>query len=368
MKKLSLFLFSLFLGLPLLQAQERGFVLKGCVPGMKDGVNVALLSEEDSLFAIIAETKIKDGCFELRGKVKHPIKCTMTTNNLDMVEQNKWSMDSVYWTYTPVFVDNVEMKVETDHYKNIPSDWGVTPAFRIVGGEVQTDYTALERMRYEAAKGEVQNLENMEFELIWKFILSHPHSVVSVYHANRILQRGYNLTLQQVEQLDNAITDVSADPERFALFKERIQYAKQTTVGGSLVDLELADVQGNVTHLSEVVPKGKFVLVDFWASWCGMCLYAMPQIKELEGRYRGDLVVIAVSCDQNLKAWKSAMEKKNMPWPQYVLTKQGYDDFFHKYQVGNGVPYYTLIAPDGKVMKAPSGPDGIEAVLKHFCK
>ena len=78
--------------------------------------------------------------------------------------------------------------------------------------------------------------------------------------------------------------------------------------------------------------------------------------------------MIGVSCDRDEKAWRNMMEKKKMPWKQYLLSKQGYEDFFKKYRVGNSVPYYTMIAPDGKVMKAPSGVEEISTILKLYCK
>lgn len=357
----------LFLSVLGVQAQEKGFVLKGRVADIPDGVNVALLTHEDGSSETIAECVVKDGCFELRGTVNHPVQGTFIMNNLKVVEERKWPTDSIRWTYTPIFIDNVEMTVKAKGYAAF-GDWIATPDFVIRGGEVQNDYTEWGRMLYEASKGDAREAQRLESELAWTFILSHPRSVVSAYHANEFLRRGYNLTKEQVMQLENALTDVPADPARFALFKERLTYAKHTTVGADLVDLELADVDGKVTRLSAIVPKGKFVLVDFWASWCGMCLAAMPRIKELADLYKGSMVVVAVSCDKNLDAWKRAMARKNMPWPQYVLTKQGYDDFFHKYQVGDGVPYYTMIAPDGKVMKAPAGTEEISEILEHYCK
>lgn len=88
MKKIPFLLSVLFLSLPVwMQAQEKGFVLKGCLPGMRDGVKVALLNSENLSSETIVETTAKNGCFELRGKVAHPILCTLTTNNLDLLAQ-----------------------------------------------------------------------------------------------------------------------------------------------------------------------------------------------------------------------------------------------------------------------------------------
>lgn len=363
----------IYLGMALIMtslgfAQEKAFVLKGCIPGMKDGIDVAILANEDSSYDVIAETKVKNGCFELRGKVDHPFLCTLTTNNLGLIEKDSLSKDTIKWTYTPIFIDNVEMKLETTDYKYVPSDWSITPNFRIIGGNVQKDFNEYYQRLYEATNGNEQKIVEKDSEVIKTFILSHPKSVVSAYFANRILLRGYSLSNEQVSQLEKAIVAVPEDTARFSLFKERIKYAKETTVGSKLMNLEIADQNGITANLVDIIPQGEFVLVDFWASWCGQCLEAMPSIKELSDKYKNKLTVISVSCDRALKAWKSAMEKHDMPWAQYILTKQGYNDFFKKYRVGDGVPYFTLITPDGKVTKAPQNVEEIKEILSNYYK
>ena len=374
MKKIPFLLSVLLLSLPAMtQAQEKGFVLKGCLPGMRDGIKVALLSSENLSSETIVETTVKNGCFELRGKVAHPILCTLTTNNLDLLAQNaihpdSVNTDSIRWTYTSIFLDNAEMKVEAARYSDMFTDWAITPDFRITGGEVQNDFNEYNLSLYQASNGNARRDEQTDMKKKWDFILSHPHSVISVYFANDFLQRGYGLTQEQVDKLEKAVISVPADTARFTLFKSLLQYARQTTVGAPLVNLELTDTDGKTLDLKDVVPEGKFVLIDFWASWCGMCLYAMPDIKKLQEQYHEQFVVIGVSCDRDVKAWKNMMEKKKMPWKQYLLSRQGYEDFFKKYRVGNGVPYYTMITPDGKVMKAPSGVGEISHILKLYCK
>jgi thiol-disulfide isomerase/thioredoxin len=112
-----------------------------------------------------------------------------------------------------------------------------------------------------------------------------------------------------------------------------------------------------------VVPRGKYVLIDFWASWCGMCLHAMPEVAEIAKDFNDIFCVIGVSIDTKDAAWRKAMEKHPEPWPQYITTKQGYQDLFDKYQVGNGVPYYLLVAPDGKVITSPEHPSDVREYL-----
>ena len=99
-------------------AQEKSFVIKGCIPSMQDGVNVSLLVAEKDLLgggsSTLAETTVKNGCFELRGKVDAPLLCTLVTNN--QVLHLKDTSCPIKWTYTPLFVENVEITIKSDDY------------------------------------------------------------------------------------------------------------------------------------------------------------------------------------------------------------------------------------------------------------
>ncbi len=320
-------------------AQDRGFVVKGQV-NLADGYAVGIVCHTDSVFSQeVASGTIKGGQFTLTGKVDHPYPGTLMTNNLDLVDKNNWPTDSIRWTYTEVFISNDTILVDAD--------------LNVTGGEVQKDFSA-----YQNMKGENRD---------WTFITSYPSSVVSVYLANNMLKRGYNLTADQVSTLENKIMKAQPnDPLRMEEFKQRIAYAKKTTKGGELVDLELKDTKGKVRSLLKVVPKNKYVLVDFWASWCGICIAAMPEVKKIVEDYPEKLAVIGVSIDKKEDAWRKAMAKNPEPWPQYITTEKGYEDLFHKYQVGNGVPYYLLITPDGKVLNSPSNPEAVREVMEKY--
>lgn len=320
-------------------AQDRGFIMKGHV-NMPDGYAVGIVCHMDSVFSKeMANGTIKDGQFTLTGKVDHPYPGTLMTNNLDLVENNKWPMDSIRWTYTGIFLSNDDIIVD----KNL----------NVVGGDVQKDFNA-----YQNLKGEDKD---------WTFINAYPKSIVSIYLANNMLKRGYNLTKEQVETLENKITMAQPnDPLRMEEFKQRIAYAKKTTKGCALVDLELKDTKGKIKSLLKVIPKNKYVLVDFWASWCGICIGSMPEIRKISEEYADKFSVIGVSIDTKEEAWKKAMEKNPEPWPQYITTSKGYQDLFHKYQVGNGVPYYLMITPDGKVLNSPSTPSAVREILEKY--
>ena len=345
-----------FVGLGV-SAQEKGFVIKRQIPGMKDGIKVSLLTAETAPSEVIVETTVKNGCFELRGQVEGPMLCTLITNNLALVSDQD-ETEKIRWTYTPVFVDNVEMAVETEHYDSIPFSDPITPCFKIIGGEVQADFNA-----YNLSI--VKDKDSKEKQ--WEFILSHPHSVVSAYLGNIMMRGGYELTREEVEKLEQTIVSIPADPVRFKEFKQNCEYAKQTVKDNVIVNLALNDVNGKACDLSGVIPLGKYVLVDFWATWCGPCMAAIPHVKKLVERFPDTFTVIGISCDTNLKAWKVAIEKEKATWPQYVLTKEGYKDFLTKYQT-SGVPYFLILNEEGKVICNPGYIEDVEREIERLCK
>lgn len=330
---------ALCLGILPTEAQDRGFTVRGTV-GLPDGYEVGICCRTDTSYTTeVAKGVIKDGRFELRGHLGHPQPGTLMTNNLQLVKQNHWSTDSIRWTYTDIFLSDDEISVDK--------------RLRVTGSQVQTDFNDYQAMAGNDGRD-------------WTFIEAHPQSVISVYLANNLLQRGYNLTKDQVEWLERTITSVPGDPKRMEEFTQRVAYAKKTTRGGDLVDLELKDTAGRVCHLTDVVPKNRYVLVDFWASWCGICLASMPEVQKIADEYKNKFSVIGVSIDTKDAAWRKAMEKHPEPWPQYITTKSGYKDLFDKYQVGNGVPYYLMITPDGKVLNSPSTPSAVREILEKY--
>ena len=223
-------------------------------------------------------------------------------------------------------------------------------------------------MLYRRSGGDARKAQAMREEVAREFIQGHPHSAVSLLFANEYLERAYALTREEVDSLAACILSVPADTARHAEFLRLVDRARKASAGSGVVDLALEDTLGKPCNLCEVIPVGKLVLVDFWASWCGMCLGAMPDIKELYEQYAPDFAVIGVSCDEKVDAWRGAMERRPMPWPEYRLTPQGFKDFFSKYGVGNGVPYYMMVAPDGRVLRKPGGVEDIRRVLENHFK
>lgn len=109
--------------------------------------------------------------------------------------------------------------------------------------------------------------------------------------------------------------------------------------------------KGDVINIESF--KGKYVLIDFWASWCGPCRKAIPEVKELYAKYKDKgFEVLSVSVDSNEEAWRKAMAQENMPWPQVLSPDK--EKTLKEFMIV-GIPTLFLIDREGKIIQKFTG-------------
>ena len=325
---------SLLLSVSISCMAQKGFTIKSEIPGIKNGVVVGLITAEGTINEEIAVDTVKNGKFILKGKLDHPRLCTLTTNNLYLLG-NDSDVSKIHWTYTTVFVSNTNMTFTATTYDSISNDAPIGKCFKVTGGQPQADFNDY-------------NLSKMN-PIEWA--KTHPHSALSVKFANDFIKGGSGLTKNHVQEIENIISTVPDDPIRLEQFRHNCEFAKQTAVGEKVLDLPLFDTNKKANRLVNIIPKGKYVLVDFWASWCGICRSAIPDIKAIAKKYP-NIAIVSVSDDRKDDQWKNAMVKENMPWKQYCLTADGGKQLLEKYLI-TGVPFYLIVDPQGRIAKVP---------------
>jgi thiol-disulfide isomerase/thioredoxin len=109
--------------------------------------------------------------------------------------------------------------------------------------------------------------------------------------------------------------------------------------------------------------RGRVVLLDFWASWCGPCRSALPNLKRLQAVYGGgDFVVISISEDDDESTWRAFVGSHNMTWPQRFDSNGSIQSQFGV----NALPTYVLIGRDGTVQQKFVGEDPAESIVERI--
>lgn len=186
--------------------------------------------------------------------------------------------------------------------------------------------------------------------LSWQkeFVKSNPASFVSPYILYR--QLAFVVGLDELEEfVNNLSTDVANSPYVSAM-RDNIATLKRVDIGQPYVDFTLPDTTGTEVSLSSFIGKG-YVLIDFWAAWCGPCRRENPHIVKIYSDFKDKgFEILGVSFDKDREAWIQAIHQDGITWPQVSDLKYWSSDAGKLYGV-RSIPHTVLIGPDGNIIE-----------------
>ena len=303
--------------------KSKGYYLTGTITGIKN--QKIYLYEKISNQLVIMDSSIinANGFFKIEGKVSEPIRCAIRTED---------------YNYMPIFfiLDNkpIEIKADVNKIEN----------YLISGSK---DSELLKWVQNHKNKDEIKNFIDTSF------------SLVSIFAS-------YSFDINQnYDYLKGLVTKFQ---ERFPNSKYTTEFTKtilETTpilVGATAPDIKLPNPSGDTLRLSSL--KGKIVLLDFWASWCGPCRIKNPEIIEMYNKYKTTaFTVFSVSLDKNKNQWLKAIQEDSLEWGNHVSELRGWNTAVLKAYNIKSLPSSFLIDRKGKIIGINSNRQELEKII-----
>ena len=354
-------------------SETTDYTLNGLID-LEDGQNVLLLGvDEQSQLMPIDTVQIEAGTFSLSGSSKYP-------------EMHYLNFEGVR-SLLPVVIEpgtiTVEAKKDSIQKASIKGTKSNQDVSRFLE-EVRTFNQALQEISFELRNAmlskdslNVSDLQEQYDDIVVKiadfeinFIKENPDSYVSsLILEQRVTSGQIDKTEAQdlFDQLDSKIQMTKSAQNILELLrqKELQEEANIETprVGDVAPDFKAPSPNGELVSLDQA--KGKFTVIDFWASWCKPCRNQSPALVELYNTYKSqDVKIVSVSLDRSRKLWLDAIEDDGLNWIHVSNLRHWQDPVAEKYNV-RSIPELFLIDDNGTVIARSHDLASIKSILKN---
>lgn len=342
--------------------KTEGYSIDGTITGAENGW-VMLKKREEGKMITADSVQVKEGKFTFTGKVDMPEVYYLKLANVDgafpfFIENGTLTMK--------VYADSLDKSTVTgsvsqDAFIAYQKDEAVyNLKMEALYGDYMKAKEAHDTVAVKAVETAYDSVQNAQSKFTKEYILKNGKSVVSAYLA---ISNAYAYSLEDLKAINKAMDPSIANSAYVKKLAERETILSKVEPGQAAPEFTMNDTTGKPISLSSF--KGKVVLIDFWASWCGPCRAENPNVVAAYKRFNSKgFTVLGVSLDTDKGKWEDAIAKDGLTWT-HVSDLIGWDNVVAKQYGVMSIPANFLIDKEGKIIGSSLRGDNLVKKLEE---
>lgn len=317
------------------QTQQKGYTISGEIAGLSGKVYLTVF--EGKMPQRIDSTEANNGTFSFKGNQALPIFAAIETESGPLLR--------FFLENSPITIHGSANDPEAINVLGSTSESLYRAYLTEIDSAKKVIYADSAALATVSGRDSLENLVNRQRR---EFVKGHPNSVVAAYILYRELS--YYMSYEELYAAVAAFDEPIQQSVYLQLVASMADAQKKTAVGQHFTDITLPDQQGTPLALSSLIGPDKYVLLDFWASWCGPCRAEAPYMVAAYKKFAPKgFDIYAVSLDKDADAWKKGIANLDLTWKHVSELRFWESSAAEAYGV-RSIPSNVLIGPDGTIV------------------